>query len=105
MYLKVSKKKYEIHELSTFKERFKSIKFNLNTLDYVIYFPNKKILDTYFFCQKVDACFTDNDNKILYLHSNVKSEKRIIHFKAKRLYILPLNICKELKVGDTLKIK
>ena len=104
MYLKVNNKKIRIQEAKTFKERFTSLKFQLKLLDYGIYFPHKHFLNTTFFCQRVDVCFTDKENKILYLHSNIKSERRIIHFKAKNFYILPLGTCEQLKVGDTLKL-
>ena len=105
MYLKIKNKKIEIKELKTFNERFKSLKFNLYTIDYGLFFPKKKLLDTTFYCQRVDACFTDDDNTILYLHSNVKSEKRILHTKAKNVYVLPLNTAQQLIIGDTLKIQ
>lgn len=104
MYLKVRNKKIEIKELKSFKERFKSLKFNLYKNEYALLFKNKKRLNTNFFCQRVDACFTDKNNKILYLHSNVKSEKRIFHLKAKNLYILPLDTADKLIINDTLKI-
>lgn len=105
MYIKVKNKKIEIKELKTIKERFKSLKFELNVIDYGIKIPNKKIASTYFFCQKVDICFTDKDNKILYLYENIKSEKRIIKLKAKNVYFLPLNTCKNLKINEKLNIK
>ncbi len=103
MYLKVKNKNIEIKELKTFKERFKSLKFNLYKIDYGLCFPNKKLLDTTFFCQRVDVCFTDKNDKILYLHQYVRSEKRIFHLKAKKIYILPLDTCDDLIIGDSLK--
>jgi len=104
MYLKVKNKKIEIKELKTFSERFKSLKFDLYKNELCLFFPKKKKLSTYFFCQRVDACFTDKNNNILYLHSNIKSEKRIIHLKAKNLYILPLDTADKLIIGDKLNI-
>ena len=105
MYLKIKNKKIEIKELKTFKERFKSLKFNLYPIDYGLYFPKKKLLDTTFYCQRVDACFTDEDNTIMYLHSNIRSEKRKYHVSVSNLYILPVGTAKYFKVGDTLKLK
>ena len=105
MYLKIKNKKIEIKELKTFKERFKSLKFNLYPIDYGLYFPKKKLLDTTFYCQRVDACFTDEDNTIMYLHSNIRSEKRILHLKAKNVYVLPLNTTQYLIIGDKLNIQ
>jgi len=105
MYLKIKNKKIEIKELTTFKNRFKSLKFKLAVIDYGILLPNKKLASTYFFCQRVDICFTDKDNKIIYLLENVKSEKRYLKLKAKNIYYLPLNTCKYLKLGEQLNIK
>ena len=105
MNLLIKPKKLKIKELKTRKERFKSLKFELHTLDYVVYFPKKKFLSTDFFCQRVDVCFTDENQKILYIHSNLKSEKRIFHFKSKNIWILPVGTTEKLKVGDTLTIE
>ncbi|MBP5678312.1 MAG: hypothetical protein J6X28_00595 [Bacilli bacterium] len=104
MYLKLGNQKIKIQEADTFSKQFKSLKFYLYPLDFCIYFPRKRFLNTTFFCQKIDACFVDSDYKILYLHEGVKSERRIFHPKAKGFYILPLGTCKYLKVGDTLKL-
>ncbi len=104
MYLKLQSKKIPIKEYKTLKERFKVLKFDLNKLDYVICFPNKRYLSTYFFCQKIDVCFTDHNNKVLYIHEQLKSEKRILHLKANKIWILPLGNASKLKIGDTLKI-
>ena len=103
MYLKLNKK-IEIKECNTFKTRFKSLKFKLEKLDYILYFPNRKLANTYWFCQRVDLCFTDKDNKILYLYENIKSEKLIFKYKAHNLYILPLNTSKQLKRGNKLPL-
>ena len=105
MYLKINNKKIKIKELNTFKERFKSLKFKLAVIDYGVLIPNKKLASTYFFCQRVDICFTDKENKIVDLLENVKSEKRYLRFKSHNIYYLPLNTCKYLKVNETLKIK
>jgi len=91
-----------IYEYNKFSERFKSLRFVLDKIDYGIKLPRKKLACTYFFCQRVDICFTDKFDKILYLYANVKTEKRIIKFKAKNVYFLPLNTVKELSVGDKL---
>ena len=90
----------EIKECKTLKDRLKSLRFNLNKLDYALYFPNKKLASTYFFCQRVDICFIDKDNKIIALYENIKSEKRILKLKAKGVLYLPLGYAKKLKVGE-----
>ncbi|MBR3210657.1 MAG: hypothetical protein IKF71_01815 [Bacilli bacterium] len=103
MILKIKNKKIPIKEYKTWKERLKVLKFDLNVLDYAIYFPKKKYISTYFFCQRVDICFTDRTNKILFMHENVKSEKRIYHPSAKNIWILPLGSISKLKVGEKLQ--
>ena len=105
MYLRIGLKKIEIKELKTFKEKLKSLKFNLQTIDYGILISNKKLASTYFFCQRVDICFTDKNNKIIDLLENVKSEKRYLRLKAHNIYYLPLNTCKHLKINEKLNIK
>lgn len=52
MNLKINKKTYEIKEFNDFKSRFKSLKFALDPLDYIIKFPNKKNCEYIFFCSK-----------------------------------------------------
>ena len=105
MVIKIPGKSIEIRECNTFKSRYKSLKFYLYPLDFCLYFPKRWFLDTYFFCQNVDAIFTDQDDKILYMHENIRSEKRRFHLKAKKLYICPLGTCKYFEIGDTLRIK
>ena len=104
MYLKIRYKKIEIREYTKFIDRFKSFKFYLKKINFGIKLPKKKIANTYFFCQRIDICFTDNNDKILYLYENVKSEKIIIKLKAKNIYFLPLGTCKYLNIGNKLNI-
>lgn len=104
MYLKIKGKKIEINECNTFKSRFKSFKFYLEKIDHGLYFPNKKTANTYFFCQKVDICFTDSKGKILFLYKNVRSEKMIFKFKAKNLFYLPAGCSDNLDIGEVLSI-
>lgn len=104
MYLRINNKKtFEVVELVNFWERFKALKFDLEKLDYVIKFPNRKIVTTVFLCQKIDIIMTDEEDKILYLYSNVKSEKYFLpKFKVKNVYFLPLDCAREFEVGDRL---
>ena len=104
MYLRVNNKKLEIKELLTIKDKIKSLRFNLYPIDYGIRRNKKKLASTYFFCQKVDICFTNKENVIIALYENVKPEKRIFKFKSKYIYYLPLNTVKHLKVGEKLII-
>ena len=105
MYLNIKNKKTEIKKYDTFKDRFKSFRFYLEPIDFGIWFPNKKLASTYFFCQRVDICFTDENLKVLAIYNNIKSEKRKFKFKSKNIFYLPVGTCSELKVGDTLNIK
>lgn len=106
MYLKINSKcKYEIVELRGFLERFKGLKFYLDKLDFVVKFPNRKIVTTVFLCQKIDIIMTGKDDVILYLYKNVKSEKYFLpKFRVKDVYFLPLNSVDNFKIGDKLTI-
>ena len=105
MYLKINNKKLQIKEYTKFKDKFKTFKFYLKDINYGIKIPKKKHANTYFFCQKVDICFTDKNNKIIKLNSNIKSDKIIFCRKAHNVYYFPLGTNKFLKIDETLKIK
>lgn len=102
MYLRVNNKKLEIKEMLTFTDKLKSLRFNLNKINYGLRRNNKKLASTYMFCQRVDICFANKENVIIALYENVKSEKRIFKWKSKYIYYLPLNTVKHLKVGEKL---
>ena len=100
MYIKIKNKKIKLVEYTNFKERFKSLKFNFNKLDYGIKFPNKRVFNTIFFVQRVDICITDKDDTIIYLEENVKSERYFIHKRGGRnIYVLPLGSCAKLEIN------
>lgn len=105
MYLKIKNKKIPIKDYNNFKDRLKSLRMILEPIDYGIKITNAKIASTYFFCQRVDICFTDKNDIIIKLYENVKTEKRKINLKAHNIYYLPLNTCKYLSIGTKLKIK
>lgn len=105
MYIKVNNKNIEIIECNSFKERFKSLKFVIDPITYGVKISNKRLISTYFFCQKVDIMVTDNNNKIIYLFENIKSEKRKFLFKKYNIYYLPLNTVKYLKLNDIINEK
>ena len=104
MYLKLKNKKLKINEYTKFKERFKSFKFYLKEMKYGIKLPNKKLANTYFFCQRVDICFTDKDDIIIKLIDNVRSEKLHLKLKAKNVYFLPVGTNKNLQLGQKIKL-
>ena len=105
MYLKVRNKKIEILEYTNVIDQIKSLKFVLEPIDYGIKLPNKRMINTYFFCQRVDICITNSEEKIIKLFENIKSEKRKFLWKKYHIYYLPLNTAKDLTVGDTLKLE
>ena len=104
MYLKLKNKKLKINEYTKFKERFKSFKFYLKEMNFGIKLPNKKLANTYFFCQRVDICFTDKDDIIIKLLDNVRSEKLHLKLKAKNVYFLPVGTNKNLQLGQKIKL-
>lgn len=105
-YIIIKRKKIEIKTLSSFKDRVKSIRLVLDTINNGYYFPKKKGINTYFFCQKVNIYQVDENNKILYCYLNCKTEKFIFRKrKVKAIYILPIAIKDYYKVGDTIKIE
>ncbi|MBQ9019465.1 MAG: hypothetical protein IJ097_04075 [Bacilli bacterium] len=97
MYIKVNNKTIKIKDCIKFKDRFKSLKFVLEKIDYGIRIPKTKLISTYFFCQKVDICVTDKNNNIIALFDNVNSEKKKFMFKAYYVYYLPVNTIKYLE--------
>ncbi len=104
MYLKINNKKIQIHEYTKFKERFKSFKFYLKEINFGIKLPNKKIANTYFFCQRIDICFTDKDDIIIRLLNNIRSEKIYFKSKAKNIYFLPVGTNKYLEIGKKINL-
>lgn len=107
MYLKINNKdKLEIVELKSFWSRLKGIRFSFEKLDYCIKFPNKKLLNTAFNCQRIDIVMTGKNDKILYIYQDVKPEKYFLpKFKVEDMYFLPAGAAKALKVGESLPIK
>ena len=103
MYIKVNNKKIEIKDCIKFIDRFKSLKFVLPTIDYGIRISKKKKISTYFFCQKVDICVTDKNDKIIGLFENVNTEEKKIMLKAYNIYYLPLGTIKYIENQEYLK--
>ncbi len=106
MYVKIDKKKFEINELNTFWEKFKSLKFVLEPMqDYVI-LMKKKSLSTYMYCQKVDVVMTDDDDVVLKMYQQFPSERIILpKRKVKKTYLFSAGSTKNIKLGEKLEIK
>lgn len=103
MEIRVNKKTYEIKEYTSFKQRFKSLKFVFEPLDFIIKIPNKKLANTYFFVQKVDIFFTDKKNRIIRIVEEANTEKFFFEKTATHVYYLPLGFSKEYRINDILK--
>ncbi len=103
MYIKVKNKEIEIQEKNTWMEKFKSLKFVLEPIDYGIKISKTRWINTYFFCQRVDICVTDKDNRVQKVYENVKSEKRIFLWKKYNIYYLPLNTIKNVSLNEKIK--
>ena len=100
-YIALNKEKIEIKTLTKFKDRFKSFRFYLKDIDHGLCFPKKKMLNTYFFCQKVDIIVTDKENNILAIYHDLKTEKFIRpRLKAYYIYVLKKDKALNLKEKD-----
>ena len=105
MLIKLRGKKINIIEMKSLKDKIKSFKFILEPIDYGIVFYNKKIINTYFFCQRVDICCCDKNHKIIKLYEDFPSEKIRFIKNCYSIYYLPLNTCKYYDVGEIFKVK
>lgn len=103
MYIRINNNKIKVIKYTKFSDKFKSFKFFLKKIDFGIFYK-ARCASTYFFCQRVDICFTDLDYKITHIYRNVKSEKLFIKFKSRYIFYLPVDTCKKMKVGDKLVI-
>ena len=81
MYLKVNNIKVPIKIKTTFKDKMKSFRFKFDEVKYALCFPNKRKINTYFYCLKFDIIMTDKDNVILNIFPNAPTESR---FRGKR---------------------
>ena len=105
MLIKLRGKKINIIEMKSIKDKIKSLKFVLEPIDYGIFFQKKKIINTYFFCQRVDICCCDMNHKIIKLFEDFPSEKIRFVKKCYYIYYLPLNTCKFYDIGEIFKVK
>ncbi len=105
MELKVNNKKLDIIELNSFIDKLKCLKFNMDKLDYVIKLCNRRFINTYFYCQRIDLILVNNDDEIIKIYNNFKTEKfKLFKRKVKHIYILPLGTAQYYTVGEKMKI-
>ena len=104
MKLIINKKKLNIVEKNNFFEKLKGIKFVLEPIKDAYRFKSH-YANTYFLFQRVDIMMTDENNKVLYIYPNCKTEKLIFpKFNVKYVYFLPLETTKDLEIDQILKI-
>ena len=101
MYTKINNTKIEIEELVTFKQRFKSLRFNFKELDHIVKIPNKRVINTIFFVRYYDLVITNKNEVIIFLEENLMQDRYFVQKKGGRnFYFLPKGLIKYLKVGD-----
>lgn len=105
-YIVNGKKKIKFKTVTKFTDRMKGFRFYLTPIKEGLCYPKKKMINTYFVCQKLDIVVTDKENKILAIYPSIKTEKFIRpRFKAYYIYLLPEKSSKGLEDYDILKIK
>ena len=98
-------KKLKINTLTSFKDRIKGYRFYLYPIKEGLCYPKKKMINTYFVCQKLDIVVTDKENNILAIYPSIKTEKFIRpRLKAYYIYLLPEGSSKGLENYEKLRI-
>ncbi len=104
-YIKNGNKKIKFKTVTKFTDRIKGFRFYLTPIEEGLCYPKKKMINTYFFCQKLDIVVTDKNNNILAIYPSFGTEKFIRpRIKAYYIYLLPLNSSKGLEDYDKLRI-
>ena len=104
-YIVNANKQIKIKTLTSFKDRIKGYRFYLYPIKEGLCYPKKKMINTYFVCQKLDIVVTDKENNILALYPSIKTEKFIRpRLKAYYIYLLPEGSTKGLENDEKLKI-
>ena len=100
-----SQKKIKVKIVNKFRERIKGFRFFLFPIKEGLCYPKKKMINTYFVCQKLDIVVTDKENNILAIYRSIKTEKIIRpRLKAYYIYLLPEKSTEGLCVNTKLKI-
>ena len=98
-------KKLKINTLTSFKDRIKGYRFYLYPIKEGLCYPKKKMINTYFVCQKLDIVVTDKENNILAIYPSIKTEKFIRpRLKSYYIYLLPEGGSKGLENYEKLRI-
>ena len=98
-------KKLKINTLTSFKDRIKGYRFYLYPIKEGLCYPKKKMINTYFVCQKLDIVVTDKENNILAIYPSIKTEKFIRpRLKSYYIYLLPEGSSKGLENYEKLRV-
>lgn len=106
MYLLYNKKKIDIDDCTTFKDRLIGFMFNKKTIIRGKRFPRCSSIHTFFMFQSIDVVMADKNNKIIKIYQNLKPNRII--FPNKKIYYvyeLPLGSTKGFKIGNILDIE
>ncbi len=104
-YIMVGNIKIKFKTVTKFSERIKSFRFYLKPISEGLCYPKKKMINTYFICQKLDIVVTDKKNTVLAIYNSFGTEKFIRpRIKAYYIYLLPEGSAKGIKKYDKLKI-
>ena len=104
-YIKINNTKIKYRIVTRFIDRLKGYRMYLYPIKEGLCYPKKKMINTYFNCQRIDIVVTDKENNILAIYNNIKSEKFIRpRLKAYYIYLLPAKSTNHLKVNTKLKI-
>lgn len=105
MKIKINNKTIDVIEKNRFFDKFKGIKCVLEPIKEAYQFRSH-YANTYFLFQLVDVVMTDENDKILYMYPNCKTEKFIFpKRKVKYTYFLPLGACDYLEINQKLDIQ
>ena len=102
MKLVLKDKELDLKDCHTFKDKLLGFMFKKN-INYALRFKCKSI-HTFFMKENIDVIITDKNNKVLYIYSNLTSNKIIIKKDAYYFYELPKHT-NTYSVNDKLVIK
>ena len=71
-YIKNGNKKIKFKTVTKFTDRIKGFRFYLTPIEEGLCYPKKKMINTYFFCQKLDIVVTDKKVKTNYKFNIIK---------------------------------
>ena len=104
-YIKNGNKKIKFKTVTKFIDRIKGFWVQVYPPKEGLCYPKKKMINTYFVCQKLDIIVTDKENNILAIYPSIRTENFIRpRLKAYYIYLLPEGSSKGLENYDKLRI-